>query len=380
MIFSSYQVLSQVIINVCMIHKNIDLKSLANQIKCWGRELGFSQTAIADLNLDQAEYRLLAWIKQGLHGEMRYMKKHGVKRTRPQSLVEGTRSVITVRLNYLNDSMEKSIYVLKDKTKGYISRYALGRDYHTVLRNRLRTLAKRIETQFMEISYRAFCDSAPVMEKPLAEKSGHGWIGKHTNLINREHGSWFFLGELYTNIPLPPDRPTTGHCGSCQACIDVCPTKAIIAPYKLDARKCISYLTIELRGIIPIEFREAIENRIYGCDDCQLVCPWNKYAQITVESDFQTRHYLDNTDLTTLFLWDEATFLKKTEGSAIRQISYHQWLRNIAVALGNASGSQYVIEVLKKKQHYPSTMVREHIFWAIDQQITKLNMLNGSWV
>ena len=344
------------------------LRQLAEKIKIRGAELGFSQTAISDINLAECEQRLKRWLANGFNGEMTYMESHGLKRTRPDQLIPGTVRVITVRLDYLNQPMTEAQNTLNDASKGYISRYALGRDYHKVIRKRLQKLATRISEVIGPFGYRAFCDSAPVMEKALAEKSGHGWIGKHTNLINREHGSWFFLGEIYTDIPLPTDPPVNSHCGSCSACIDVCPTNAIVAPYQLDARRCISYLTIELKGSIPVKFRKAIGNRIYGCDDCQLVCPWNRHARLSAEADFRSRHTLDNSSLCDLFNWGEQDFKHKTEGSAIRRIGYRRWLRNIAVALGNSPRSDQVMDTLKARQSHSSELVREHVRWALRRQ------------
>ena len=343
------------------------LNQLAEQIKRWGAELGFSHTGITDIDISRAEGQLDEWLERKFHGEMHYMHAHGRKRTRPSELVPGTVRVITVRLDYLNEDMEQAEAALHDAETGYISRYALGRDYHRMVRSRLQKLANRITTVIGKSGYRAFCDSAPVMEKALAEKSGQGWQGKHTNILNRDSGSWFFLGELYTDLPLPIDSPATSHCGSCSACIDVCPTGAIVGPYQLDARRCISYHTIELHGPIPVEFRKAMGNRIYGCDDCQLVCPWNRYAKITSEPDFSTRNRLDGSKLVDLFQWDEATFLRNTEGSAIRRIGYIRWLRNIAVALGNAPGSKSVVNALSQRRNHPSELVREHVEWALEQ-------------
>ncbi|WP_423906622.1 tRNA epoxyqueuosine(34) reductase QueG [Candidatus Spongiihabitans sp.] len=348
--------------------KDQNLKQLAEQIKRWGADLGFAHTAISDIDLSQSEHRLAQWLANKFHGEMTYMSVHGAKRSRPAELVPATLRIITVRMDYLNEEMQDAEQVLNQPDKAYISRYALGRDYHKVIRSRLQKLANKISGAVGEFGYRAFCDSAPVMEKALAEKSGQGWLGKHTNIINREQGSWFFLGELYTDIPLPVDEAATNHCGSCQACIEVCPTDAIVAPYQLDARRCISYLTIELHGAIPVAFRKAIGNRIYGCDDCQLVCPWNRYAKLAVEPDFQTRHGLNNRSLVELFNWDEDTFLKNTEGSAIRRIGYVRWLRNIAVALGNAPRSENIIDALKRRQNHPSELVCEHVAWALQCQ------------
>jgi epoxyqueuosine reductase len=346
-------------------NKNMDFARLAIDIKTWGRELGFAQTGIADIGLSKAETHLLNWLGQGRHGEMHYMESHGTRRSRPQELIPGILRVISVRLDYLPDQAADGATVLHDPQLGFVSRYALGRDYHKVMRHRLQQLAERIEANIGPFQYRAFSDSAPVLEKALAEKAGLGWIGKHTNLIDKQTGSWFFLGELYTDLPLPADTPAGNHCGTCRACIDVCPTQAIVAPYELDARRCISYLTIELRGSIPVELRPLIGNRIYGCDDCQLVCPWNRFAQATDEPDFTPRHGLDAPELVQLFSWTENEFLKYTEGSAIRRISYAIWLRNIAVALGNAPTSESIISALQARKEHPSEMVREHVTWAL---------------
>ena len=341
-----------------------DFARLASYIKEWGRELGFQQIGIADTDLTAAEAHLLNWLDQGRHGEMGYMAQHGVRRSRPAALQPGTVRVISGRIDYLPDGSDPQS-VLDDPALGYVSRYALGRDYHKVVRGRLQKLAARIEREIGPFGYRVFSDSAPVLEKPLAEKAGLGWIGKHTNLLSREAGSWFFLGEIYTDLPVPVDAPLSNHCGTCQACIDICPTQAIVAPYQLDARRCISYLTIELRGSIPEELRPLLGNRIYGCDDCQLVCPWNRFAQLTTEPDFAPRHALDAPKLVELFSWTEPEFLKRTEGSAIRRINHEQWLRNIAVALGNAPTSAPVIDALSARRDHPSELVREHVRWAL---------------
>jgi epoxyqueuosine reductase len=300
---------------------------------------------------------------------MQYMESHGTRRSRPQEMQPGTLRVISARLDYLPGRAADSETVLRDPQRGFVSRYALGRDYHKVLRARLQKLATRIESRVGPFRYRAFCDSAPVLEKALAEKAGLGWIGKHTNLIDKQAGSWFFLGELYTDLPLPVDAPAENHCGTCHACLDVCPTQAIVAPYELDARRCISYLTIELRGAIPEELRPLIGNRIYGCDDCQLVCPWNRFARPTNESGFAPRHGLDAPELIGLFSWTEEEFLKNTEGSAIRRIGHECWLRNIAVALGNATTSTAVVSALKMRLDHPSELVREHVGWALGRHI-----------
>lgn len=346
-------------------NKNMDFARLASDIKTWGRELGFAQIGIADIDLSEAETRLLNWLGRGRHGEMHYMESHGTRRSRPSELIPGILRIISVRLDYLPDQAIDSATVLHNPQLGFVSRYALGRDYHKVMRRRLQQLAERIEANVGPFQYRAFSDSAPVLEKALAEKAGLGWIGKHTNLIDKQTGSWFFLGELYTDLPLPADAPAGDHCGTCRACLDVCPTQAIVAPYELDARRCISYLTIELRGSIPVELRPLIGNRIYGCDDCQLVCPWNRFAQPTDEPDFAPRHGLDAPDLVQLFSWTEATFLENTEGSAIRRIDYEGWLRNIAVALGNAPTSVSVVNALKARREHPAELVREHVAWAL---------------
>lgn len=331
------------------------------------RQLGFQQTGISDIDLSQAEARLAMWLERQFHGEMDYMSHHGINRSRPEELVPGTLRVISVRMDYLPEDQQAARELLDHPSKAYVSRYALGRDYHKVLRSRLRKLAQAIQEEIGPFGYRVFVDSAPVLEKPIAEKAGLGWIGKHTNLLNRRAGSWFFLGELYTDIELPVDQPEQSHCGSCRACIDVCPTGAIVGPYELDARRCISYLTIELKGSIPLEFRSKIGNRIYGCDDCQLVCPWNKFAVRSDEQDFAPRHNLDSADLTELFAWDEATWESRTEGSAIRRIGYERWLRNIAVALGNATGTEAVIKALQSRRDDASPIVREHVEWALRQ-------------
>ena len=346
------------------------MAALKREVVAWCGDLGFQQTAITDIDLAVAEDRLADWLKAKFHGSMEYMERHGSKRSRPDELVPGTLRVISVRMDYLPESQETAIGLLDDGSSAYISRYALGRDYHKVLRGRLRALARHIEEKIGAFGYRVFVDSAPVLEKALAEKAGIGWVGKHTNVIDRDTGSWFFLGELYTDLPLPIDAPEQSHCGSCTACIDVCPTNAIVAPYSLDARRCISYLTIENKGAIPIEFRKDIGNRIYGCDDCQLFCPWNKFAKPTAEADFAPRHGLDTAKLTDLFAWTEQTWLEKTEGSAIRRIGHERWLRNIAVALGNADTNGEVIAALEARIHDDSPLVVEHVKWALEQHHT----------
>ncbi len=344
-----------------------DPVALVARIRNWAAELGFGKVGITGVDLAADEARLLDWLASGRHGEMDWMARHGTRRSRPAALISGTVSVISVRLDYLPEAAEIPLAVLADPEAAYISRYALGRDYHKVLRNRLQTLADRIEAVVGPFGYRAFTDSAPVMEKPLARNAGLGWIGKHTNLIDKTAGSWFFLGELYTDLELPADAPATDHCGTCTRCIDVCPTGAIIAPYQLDARLCISYLTIEHPGAIPEPLRAKIGNRIYGCDDCQLVCPWNKFARITAETDFRERHGLGQASLIELFGWSEAEFLARTEGSAIRRIGHERWLRNIAVALGNGPPTERAIVALRARSDHPSALVREHVAWALAQ-------------
>ena len=344
-----------------------DTDALVADIRRWGRELGFQQVGISPVQLDEAESHLISWLQAGYHGDMDYMSRHGTLRSRPADLVPGTASVISVRMDYWPGTARQADAVLQQPALAYLSRYALGRDYHKLLRKRLQQLADRITTHIGDFGYRAFTDSAPVLEKALAQHAGLGWIGKHTNLINEQAGSWFFLGELYTDLALPADTPAQPHCGDCHACIDACPTGAIVAPYRLDARLCISYLTIELRGSIPEHLRPMIGNRIYGCDDCQLVCPWNRFARDTGEAGFEPRHALDASDLITLFAWTEADFEHYTEGSAIRRIGHECWLRNIAVALGNAPASAAVSAALVSRAGHPSALVREHVAWALQQ-------------
>ena len=344
-----------------------DLSELKTDILRWGKELGFQQLGISDIDLEKAEGQLQEWLDDGRHGNMHYMHRHGSKRSHPEELVPGTLRVISARMDYLPEDQSDAQALLDHPSKAYVSRYALGRDYHKVLRGRLKNLAKKIEERIGEFGYRVFVDSAPVLEKALAQKAGIGWMGKHTNIIHDKAGSWFFLGELYTDLPLPIDTPSESHCGSCKVCIDVCPTDAITGPYQLDARRCISYLTIELRDAIPIEFRKAIGNRIYGCDDCQIFCPWNKFAKPSAEGDFAPRHGLDNVELVDLFGWDEQKWLEKTEGSAIRRIGYESWLRNIAVALGNAETTPIVIAALESRIDTPLNILAEHVNWALQQ-------------
>ena len=355
-----------------------DFAQLANDVKTWGRPLGFQEIGISDTELTREENYLQQWLDSGYHGDMDYMARHGSARARPGELVPGTLRVISARLNYQPLTARDSWATIDDPDAAFISRYALGRDYHKVLRRKLQTLATKIEGQIGTFKYRVFTDSAPVMEVALARKAGLGWRGKHTLLLTRESGSWFFLGELYTDLPLPVDGAVTEHCGTCAKCIDICPTKAIIGPYKLDARRCISYLTIEHKGAIPLELRPLMGNRIYGCDDCQLVCPWNKFATVTAESDFAVRNGLDNVTLVELFLWSEADFKRHLEGSPIRRIGHERWLRNIAVALGNAlakagtSDSRTpIMAALEGRQDHPSILVREHTAWALEQAPAK---------
>ena len=338
--------------------------SVEARVKRWGRELGFDAIAIAGTDLARDEARLIEWLGRGWHGEMDYMARHGARRARPAELVPGTVSVVTARLNYkahARDSWE----TLEDPSSAFVSRYALGRDYHKILRARLQSLADRMTAELGPFSYRVFTDSAPVMEVSLASRSGLGWRGKHTLLLSRDAGSLFFLGELFVSLDLAKDAPTSEHCGTCERCIEVCPTKAIVAPYQLDARRCVSYLTIEHHGPIPEELRPLMGNRIYGCDDCQLVCPWNKYAKAADDADFAVRNGLDRASLIELFAWTEEQFLQRFEGSAIRRIGHDRWLRNIAVALGNAPTSDVVVAALESRADHPSPLVREHVHWAL---------------
>lgn len=346
-------------------HHSYDPQQLAADVKAWGKALGFQHIGITDTDLSAAEPHYREWLEQGFHGAMDYMAKHGSKRTRPAELVPGTVRVISVRMDYRPPETRDSWEVMESGDQAFISRYALGRDYHKVLRARLQSLCDRIAQTIGEFGYRVFTDSAPVLEVQLAEKAGLGWRGKHTLLLSREAGSWFFLGEIYTDLPLPVDTAGKNHCGTCQACIDICPTQAIVAPYSVDARRCISYLTIELKESIPEELRPLIGNRVYGCDDCQLVCPWNRFAHLTGEADFQVRHGLDDVTLVELFGWDEEDFRTKMAGSAIYRIGHEQWLRNIAVGLGNAPTTPEVIAALQKRADHPSPLVREHVTWAL---------------
>lgn len=348
-----------------------EMSTLAAQIKQWALELGFSEVGIADTDLQLEEARLQQWLDAGMQGEMHYMAAHGMMRARPAELLPGTLRVISVRLDYLPKAAGFATN-LADPNQAYISRYALGRDYHKIIRQKLKQLADKISAVYGEFGYRPFVDSAPVLERPLAAKAGLGWIGKHSLLLNPKAGSWFFLGELLVDLPLPVDQPITEDCGNCVACITMCPTGAIVAPYVVDARRCISYLTIELKEAIPESLRPLIGNRIYGCDDCQLVCPVNRSAPLTNENDFQRRPQWQSQTLLALLQWDEATFLKQTEGSAIRRIGFSRWQRNLAVGIGNAPFSDENIAVLEQYRQHPDLMVREHILWALQQQQQKL--------
>jgi epoxyqueuosine reductase len=346
-----------------------DMTIFADQIPIWAQELGFQQIGITDVDSGEHAQHFKNWLKEGYQGEMDYLENHGEKRLRPDQLIEGTIRVISVRMDYLSMDTQP-IKILNSPDKAYISRYSLGRDYHKLIRQRLAKLAKKIDEACQGYQYRAFVDSAPVLERAFAQKSGLGWFGKNTMIINRKAGSWFFLGEIYTTLPLPISEPyTVEHCGKCHACLDICPTQAFTGPYQLDGRKCISYLTIEYKGSIPVELREKMGNRIFGCDDCQLICPWNRFAKPTQEKDFSPRHHLEQADLLELFSWDETTFLKRTEGSAIRRAGYESWLRNIAIALGNAPYSDTIIQTFKQRLDNPSSIVKEHVQWAYQKQL-----------
>jgi epoxyqueuosine reductase len=347
----------------------LDPGGLVAQIKAWGQELGFQQVGIASTDLSSYEAGFVRWLDAGMHGEMDYMARHGLKRLRPAELQPGTRSIISVRMDYMPAALADAPRVLRDGRLGYVSRYALGRDYHKVLRARLQRLAERIEAAIGPFGHRVFVDSAPVYETGLAERAGLGWKGKHTLVLNRGAGSWFFLGELFTDLDLPPDLPPAqGHCGRCTACMDVCPTRAIVAEGVVDARRCISYLTIEHPHAIPIELRPLLGNRIYGCDDCQLTCPWNRFAQPTTQADFAPRHGLEAPDLLALWAWTEEAFLSRTEGSPIRRIGFERWRRNLAVALGNAPADPAILAALKQALPAATPLVAEHIAWAIGRQ------------
>ncbi len=342
------------------------------QLNQWAQALGFERAGVSDIDLHQSERFFNDWLEQKFHGDMEWMARHGTKRTRPAELVPATVSIISVRMNYRPVQKHDPLMILNHPELAYVSRYALGRDYHKMMRKRLQKLANTIREAIphSDMQYRVFVDSAPVMEKPIAARAGLGWQGKHTNLLSRDAGSWFFLGEIYTNLALEVSQPEENHCGSCTACIDICPTQAIIKPYVLDARRCISYLTIEHKGVIPVEFRQAIGNRIYGCDDCQLVCPWNRFAQDASTADFAIRNNLDAPHLLSLFAWHEDEFLKRMEGSPIRRMGHQRWLRNIAIALGNAPPSAAIRQALSKRLESASALLKEHIKWALAQQLS----------
>jgi epoxyqueuosine reductase len=343
----------------------INAAALRQRIDALAQARGFAAVGVSDIDLGDDEQHLLDWLAAGLHGEMHYMRRHGTRRSRPAELVPGTLRVISARMDYWPAGARDANAVLNEPATAYVSRYALGRDYHKVLRRALQRLSDDLAAEFGAFGYRVFVDSAPVLEKALARNAGLGWIGKHTNLIARDAGSYFFLGEIYTDLPLPVDAPASAHCGSCSACIPACPTGAIVAPYRLDARRCISYLTIELRGSIPEGLRPALGNRIYGCDDCQLVCPWNKFARTAQQPDFDVRNGLDGAALASLFAWTQVEFETRLAGSPIRRIGWECWLRNIAVALGNAPASAEVLAALRSRADHPSALVREHVAWAL---------------
>lgn len=343
------------------------LSTLASSIDLWSQQLGFQQASIIIPELDREQALMQQWLAEGYHGEMSYLENNAPLRHKPLTMVPGSTRIISLRMDY-NPPAKSALSILKDKDKAYISRYTLGRDYHKTIRKRLTKLAKLIEQETATLGYRAFVDSAPIMERAIAEQAGLGWTGKHTLLINRKAGSYFFLAELFIDIPLPTtEQQQTNHCGSCTACLDICPTQAFVGANILDARRCISYLTIESKSAIPVELRSKIGNRIFGCDDCQLICPWNRFSKMTLEEDFNPRHKLDDISLLELFEWDEATFLKMTEGSAIRRTGYSGWLRNIAVALGNSNGGKDVESALKSKLEACDQLVAEHIYWALEQ-------------
>lgn len=345
---------------------SLQYTELRKSIDTWARELGFQEVGITDIDLGDHPRYLQQWLDAGYHGSMDYMERHGTRRSHPAELIPGTLRVLSLRMDYVAADTQP-LSILEQPDKAYISRYTLGRDYHKLIRKRLATLARRIEAEAPG-DFRAFVDSAPVLERAVAEQAGLGWIAKNTMLINPNAGSWFFLGEIFTDLPLPTDPPfTETHCGSCQACLDVCPTNAFVGPNQLDARRCISYLTIEHKGSIDPALRPLMGNRIFGCDDCQLVCPWNKFTAVSEEQDFQPRHSLDDQQLVDLFLWDEETWMQRTEGSAIRRIGHQRWLRNIAIALGNANAAPEIIAALRSQQEHPSELVKEHVVWALAQ-------------
>ena len=346
---------------------SLDFKALRRELGERARALGFDAVGVVAVDIPEDERQLLKWLDDGFHGEMSYMRSHGVMRSRPQQLFPGTGRVVSARMDYWPGEAQDAQTVLADARLGYLSRYALGRDYHKTLRRALAQLAMQLQERIGPFGYRVCVDTAPVLEKALARDAGLGWIGKHTNLIARDRGSWFFLGEILTDLPLPVDEPATAHCGTCQACIPACPTGAIVAPWRLDARRCISYLTIEHHSAIPVELRKAIGNRIYGCDDCQLVCPWNKFARAAAHPDFKVRHGLDAASLPELFRWSAAQFEERMRGSAIYRLGFERWSRNIAVALGNAPTEPEVVRALEARRADPSPLVREHVEWALEQ-------------
>ncbi|MGA7539991.1 MAG: tRNA epoxyqueuosine(34) reductase QueG [Steroidobacteraceae bacterium] len=358
--------------------QRLDPAAAKRQLAARARELGFDRLGVARIDIREDEHHLLRWLDAGFHGEMAYMGRHGRMRSRPQELAPGTVRVVSVRMDYWPAAAFDAQAALEDPQLAYISRYALGRDYHKVLRGALSGLAKHLAADIGPFGYRVCVDSAPVLEKALARNAGLGWIGKHTNLISRDAGSWFFLGEILTDLPLPEDTPASAHCGTCTACLTACPTEAIVAPYRLDARRCIAYLTIEHHSAIPEELRPAIGNRIYGCDDCQLVCPWNKFARAASHPDFKVRHGLDAERLTALFAWTEAQFEERMRGSAIYRIGYEKWSRNIAVALGNAPTSKEVVRALERRREGASALVREHIEWALARHRRRAGALSYS--
>ncbi len=347
----------------------MDYQQLAGKIKHWGLELGFDKVGICDVDLSQHEQALQHWLDAGYQGDMEWMARHGMMRARPAELLPGTIRAISVRMQYLPEDA-KFAQTLNNPDYAYISRYALGRDYHKLLRNQLKKLGDKIRQEVSELNFRPFVDSAPILERPLAQKAGLGWSGKHSLILDEQTGSWFFIGELLVNIPLPVDEPSKNLCGNCSACITSCPTGAIVADGIIDSRKCISYLTIEYSGSIPVEFRQAMGNRIYGCDDCQLVCPWNRQAPLTTQEDFLRRKVFDTPDLVDLFNWDEDTFLRQLQGSPIRRIGHIQWLRNIAIAIGNGPACQRSLSALKNRKGL-SDLLDEHIDWAITQLETR---------
>ncbi|WP_170288293.1 tRNA epoxyqueuosine(34) reductase QueG [Marilutibacter maris] len=356
---------------------DVDYAALAERVRELAREFGFQRCGIAGIELGEDETHLRSWLAEGLYGSMDWMARHGDKRSRPSALIPGTLRVISVGLDYGRNDGEEAWDTLADGERAYVARYALGRDYHKLMRQRLQRMAERLAVEVGAFGHRVFVDSAPVLERALARNAGLGWIGKHTCLIDKDGGSWFFLGEIYVDLPLPIDPPASAHCGTCTRCIDICPTRAIVAPNRLDARRCIAYLTIEHEGAIPEPLREPIGNRIFGCDDCQLVCPWNKFARRTDEPDFRARNDLDRASLAELFAWDEDEFLRRTEGSAIRRSGHERWLRNIAVALGNAPTTPEVLAALASRRDHPSALVREHVEWALARHAKEADLPQG---